>query len=348
MSESPRETFKAPHLVTFPEGMDDKDRELLLLLGQNPRMHFRELAKRLGISRQAVHRRVQALTDTGVIKPSIAMVSFSFLNAVSVAILGFSKTMSLEKVLDRLGESDHTRRVVVAGGNYLYVIGFLRNISELDNYVEFVRRTAEIPEPIVGIYNEENEDLMPYSVDGSRTPKPGDIDLSPLDFKIIGSLRDNARRPMAEIAKLVGVSTKTVRRHLEKLTSGGALDMSIPMDMTLGGDLFMVMHINLRYGADKRDVGRRLLSRRYFMDQYIRTHSNIPNLLVWVFWSDKISEVRKAVKETSEDEDVTSVMLNFAYMERMYKTWRDKLPEFEIPARGRSGSTNRPSRRKKP
>jgi DNA-binding Lrp family transcriptional regulator len=347
LSEQGRETFKASHRVAPSEEMDDTDRELLVLISQNPRMHFRELAKRLEISRQAVHRRVQALTECGVMKPSIAMVSFSFLDAVSVAVWGFSKTTSMEKTLDRLGEGDRTRRVVVAGGNYLYVIGFLRNISELDNYVEFVRRTAEIPETVVGIYNVENDDLMPYSVDGSRSQKHGDIDLSALDFKIIGSLRDDARRPMAEIAKMVGVSTKTVRRHLENLTSRGALDMSVPMDMTLGGDLFMVMHVNLKYGADKRDVGRRLLSKHYFKDQYIRTHSNLPSLLAWVLWSDKISEVRRALKETSEDKDVTSVMINFAYMERIYKTWRDRLPEFEAQARRKPGSIGPQSRRKK-
>ena len=347
MSGQGRVTFKASHRVAASEGMDDTDRELLMLIGQNPRIHFRELAKRLGISRQAIHRRVQALKESGVIKPSIAMVSFSFLDAVSVVVSGFAKTTSMEKTLDRLGEGDRTRRVVVAGGNYLYVIGFLRNISELDNYVEFVRRTAEMPEPSVGIYNEENEDLMPYSIDGSGTRRQRNIDLSPLDFKIIGSLRDDARKPMAEIAKMVGVSTKTVRRHLEKLTSGGALDMSVPMDMTLGGDLFMVMHVNLKYGADKRDVGRRLLSKHYFKDQYIRTYSNIPNLIAWVFWSDKISEVRRALRETSEDKDVTSVMLNFAYMERIYKNWRDRLPEFEVQARRNPGRIGPSSRRKK-
>src|SRR4030043_360181 len=135
--------------------MDDTDRRLLILIGANPRIHFRELAKRLGISRQAVHHRMQVLTRIGVIKGMIAGISIHYLDAVPVAVFGRSMTASIEKTLDRLGESEFSRRAVVTGGNFLYVIGFLRNISELGSYVEFVKRAGEMPEPTVGIYRSE-------------------------------------------------------------------------------------------------------------------------------------------------------------------------------------------------
>jgi DNA-binding Lrp family transcriptional regulator len=306
--------------------MDDTDRKLLVLLDSNPRIHIRELATRLGISRQAVHRRIQVLTKIGVIKGAFASISVAYLDAVPVAVFGGSRTASIEKTLDRLGGSDSTRRVVVAGGNYIYVVGYLRNISELDSYFEFVKRTAEMPEPIVGIYCLDDGLTPGYYIDGGGKRKQSYKELSPLDLKIIASLKDDARRPVAEIAEVVGVSTKTVRRHLEDMISDGSLDMSAPQDLLSGGDLFLIMHVNLRDGADKRVVGKRLLSKNYVQDQYIRTHSNLPNLLVWVFWSDKVTEIRKALKETGEDEDVLSVMLNFAYLERIYSTWLEKLP----------------------
>lgn len=322
-----RKRFNTPHGPGVLKEMDDTDRKLLILIGAEPRMHLRELAKRLGISRQAVHRRMQVLTKSGVIKGMIAGVSIPYLDAVPVAVNGISKTASIEKTLDRLEESEFSRRVVVAGGNYLYVVGLLRDISELGSYVEFVKRAAEMPEPTVGIYCLD-DGLMPnYSVDGAGKRKQSYKELSPLDLKIIASLKDNARRPIADIADMVGVTPKTVRRHLENMMSEGSLDMSVPADSQAGGDLFLIMHVNLRDGADKIEVGRRLLSKHCFQDQYIRTFSNLPSLLVWVFWSDKITEIRKVLRATSQDEDVQSVMLNFAYLERIYTTtWRDKLP----------------------
>jgi len=307
--------------------MDDTDRKLLILISANPRIHFRELAKKLGISRQAVHHRMQVLTEIGVVKGMIAGISISYLDAVPVSIFGRSKTASIEETLNRLGESEFSRRAVVAGGNFLYVVGFLRNVSELGCYVEFVKREGEMLEPTVGI-NCLDDGLSPdYPVDGVGKRKQSYKELSPLDLKIIASLKDNARRPISEIADIAGVSAKTARRHLEDMISEGSLDMSAPEDLSLGGDLFLVMHVNLRDGVDKREVGRRLLSKDYFQDQYIRTFDNLPSLLIWVFWSDKMTEIRKALKETGEDEDVQSAMLNFAYLERIYATtWRDRLP----------------------
>jgi DNA-binding Lrp family transcriptional regulator len=294
-------------------------------------VHVRELARKLGISKQAVHHRMQVLTKIGVIKGSIAGISVSYLDAIPVAIYGPSKTASVEKTLDRLGGSEFTRRAIVAGGNYFYIIGFLRDISELDGYVEFVRRTAEMSGPIVGIYCLDDGLSPGYSVDGAGSRKRNHKELSPLDLRIIASLRDNARRSAAEIADMVGASAKTIRRHLDSMISDGSLDMSVPFDGLSGGELFLIMHVRFRDGADKRVVGRRLLSKPYFQDQYIRTFSNIPDLLMWIFWSPKISDIRGALRETSCDEDVLSTMLNFAYLERLYATWRDKLPEVRAP-----------------
>jgi len=326
------ERFNTPHGPGVLKEMDDTDRRLLVLMSENPRIHFEDLAKRLGISRQAVYSRMQVLIGIGVIQGTHAAVSVPYLDAVPVGVFGRSKTASIEATLDRLGESEFTRRVVVAGGNYLYVVGFLRNISELDSYSEFVKRAAEMPEPTVGMYNLDDE-LMSYSVDGSGKRKQSYKELTPLDLRIIASLKDDARRSVADIADMVGVSTKTVRRHLEDMISDGALDLHAPMDLTSGGDLFLVMHVNLGDGADKVEAGRRLLSRCYFQDQYIRTFSNLPGFLVWAFWSDKMTEIRRALRATGEDEDVVSVMLNFAYIERIYPTWRDKLPEVRTHAR---------------
>jgi len=308
--------------------MDDTDRKLLILIAADPRLHIQELAKSLGISKQAVHHRIQVLTEIGVIKGVIAGISSLYLNAVSVTIFGRSRTASIETTLNRLGESEITGHAGVAGGNYLYVFGSLRNMSELDSYAEFVKRVAEMPEPTVGVTSLDDRLIPPYSVDGGRgKQKESYKTLSPLDLKIIASLKDDARRPIADIARMAGVTPKTAKRHLEDMVSEGSLNWSAVMDLPSGGDMLLIMHVNLRDGTDKGEVGRRLLSKHYFRDQYIRTFSNLPGFLLWIFWSDRMTEIRHVLGELGKDEDVLAVMLNFGYLERVYATWRDRLPE---------------------
>jgi DNA-binding Lrp family transcriptional regulator len=169
-------------------------------------------------------------------------------------------------------------------------------------------------------------------------------ELSPLDLKIIASLKDNARKPIADIADMVGVSARTARRHLEDMISEGSLDLAVPMDLQSGGDMLVVTHVNLRDGSDKVDVGRRLLSKYPFRDQYVRTFSNLPSLLLWVFWTDKMTEMRRAIKEIGEDADVLAVMPNFAYLERIYTTWQAKLPAVRAPPSKKARTHNLHSR----
>ena len=308
--------------------MDDTDRTLLVLFAANPRIHFKELAKSLGISRQAVHHRIQVLKETGVILGVTAGISFAYLDAVPVMVFGRSRTASVEETLDRLGESEFTRRAVVAGGNYLYVVGELRTVSELDDYVEFVRRAADMQESTVGILCFDDSLSPSYSVDGVVERKQSYKELSPLDLRIIASLKGDARRPIADIADMVGASAKTVRRHLEDMISVGSLELQVLMDNTSSGPILSAVHVNLKDGANKGEVGRRLLSKCPSHPAYVRVFSNLPGFLALVFWSDKMTEIRKVFREIGEDTDVLAVMLNFGYLERIYNTtWRDKLPE---------------------
>jgi hypothetical protein len=145
---------------------------------------------------------MQVLTNAGVFGGMPASVSIHYLGGFNVMVFGRYRTASIEKTLDRLGKSEITFRVGVCGGNYLYVTGFLTDMSNLDDYVRFVRLTAEMPEPTVGIVT-YFDGMNPDWVDGGKR-KQSYRELSALDLKIIASLRDDARTPIAKIAKNVG------------------------------------------------------------------------------------------------------------------------------------------------
>ncbi len=308
--------------------MDEVDRKLLILIGANPRIPYNDLARKLGISRQAVHHRFHALTGMGVIKGTRASISIPYLNAIPVTVFGRSRASSYGGTLDRLGTNDLTRRALVAGGNYVYVVGILREMSELDGYVDFVKAAAEMPEPTVGIYCLDDRLMPDYPVDGGGFKRKQSYrSLSAVDLKIVACLENDARRPVSEIAKMAGITPKTARKHLEGMISDGSIEFSAPMDLLPGGDLLTLVHISLREGADRTSFGRKLLRKRAFADQYIRTFSNLPGFLIWVFWSNDIAGIRKVFKEAGEDQEVLAAMPNFAFIERVYPTWRDRLPE---------------------
>jgi DNA-binding Lrp family transcriptional regulator len=311
--------------------MDDTDRRLMLLLCENPRMHYREISKKVGISRQAIHHRVQSLTETGFFSRMKAIISAKYINAVPAAIWGRSCASSIDETLDRLGECEFVGRVVVAGGNYIYVLGVLRDTTELDGYIDFVRRTAEMPEPTLGMANMD-DGVMPDWTSGWKR-KESYEELSPLDMRIIASLMGNARRPASEVAKMVGVSAKTVSRHLEAMRSEGSLDFDEPWDNPPGEDMLTVVHVVLRHEADKVKVARRLISKDPVHASYFRSFVNLPSFLLGLISSDRMSEIRTILREIGEDEDVLSVTPNLVYFERLYSNWAERLTAGMTPAK---------------
>jgi len=324
--------------------MDDTDRKLIMLLVADPRIHLQELATRLGISKQAVHRRMGHLKGIGVIQSMTAGISYPYLNAVPVAVFGQVRTAPSEKMLNELGECEFTRRVVVAGGNYLYVVGELREISELDDYSEFVKRATGMSEPTVGVFCLDDGLWKDYPVDGIVKRKQSYRKLSSLDLRIIASLRKDARRPVEEIADLVGASPKTVRKHLEDMVSEGSLEMHTFTDAYLVGDMCLIGHLSLKPGSGKVDVARRLLSECQFQEAYFRTYANLPGFLMLVFWSNNMAEIREIIRRIGEDKDVASLMMNISYLQRLYATWRDELPEVQAPHPSTEGERSPHSR----
>jgi DNA-binding Lrp family transcriptional regulator len=321
--------------------MDDTDRELLMLIVTNPRISFRDLAKRLGITKQAAYRRLHTLRESGVVEDMTADISIPYLDAVPVAVFGRSKAPSVLKTFDRLGECEFTRRVIAGCGNYIYVNGILRDLSELDGFVDFVERVAELQDVTIGTYSPD-PGLMPhYVVDGITNRRPNYRKLSDLDLRIIISLKGDVRKPVKDIASELGVSVKTVKRHLDLMMSEGSLELHVRTDSPLAGDLMFVVHVTVRDGADKAAVGRRLLSKYSFKDAFFVHYSNVPTHLAWIFWTGRLSEMRKILTAVDEDEDIVALMPNLGYLMRIYSTWQDKLPQHLIQKSMESGTRGR-------
>jgi len=319
------ERFNSSHFIGVFEDMDDIDRKLLMLINENVRMPVREMAGRLGMSRQAVQKRLGTLRAKGAFKNISACISRNYLGATVVLIFGRSSKEPVWEALHRLGESEFTLHAFVAGGNYLYVTGFLRDISELDGYAEFVRLKAEMPATTVGIFS-LHAGIMPDRVDGLKK-KQSYKELTPLDLRIIASLRGDARRPLEEIADITEVSARTVDRHLEDMISDGSLEFDVPWDLIPGMDMITLIHVKLREGADRVEVGRRLYSKRSFDALWVRTFSNLPDHLLCVLSESRTDEIRKVLTEIRGDQDVLSMMPNHAYFECVFPTWRDRLTE---------------------
>lgn len=316
--------------------MDETDRRLMVLVAENPRTPYRDLADKLGVSVQAIHRRIQLLMKMGVIRGFSAGISIRYLHAVPIMIFGKSNTLSAEETVKKIGTNDMSSSVLVAGGNILYVSALLKGLSDLERYVEFIRKAADMPQPTVGIYSTD-AGLAPDFMDGGKkTPEEGG-ELTPLDRRIIAALQPDCRRPVAEVAKDIGVSSRTVSRRLQNMIDDGTIDLVVPMDPTYTGQIVSIVHIHLNEGVDKRGVGASWINRFAPSLWYLRSFTNLPGFLMCIVLTNTTGELRGILREIGKDPGVKSIVPNVWFADYIFTTWRDRLVASTV-SKGKRGT----------
>jgi DNA-binding Lrp family transcriptional regulator len=293
--------------------VDRTDVALCLTLMSNSRTPYHELAANLGLSINAVHKRIGAMAKIGIIRAFTAHPSLASVGAVTVWVYGRSEAPHPSDAHQRLKADERTYWVANSGGGFLYVGGYLREISELDEFVDFVRREGGISNPTVGI--------VPSATSRGRNER-----LHQLDYQILASLRKDSRRPASEVAAEVKASAKTVHRRLEWMVEKGLVDFTIDFYPDASNDIVAICHIETARGTDRKKVLEAM--RKNFQQNLLveMIFSNMPNLVVLFLWTNSMKQMEDLRERVAASEGVGSITLNVLQIGYMFETWRDRFP----------------------
>ena len=300
--------------------MDETDLILSKMLLFNSRTPYRALAEALGLSVNAVHKRIQSMVEEGVIRGFTTKVSLIPLGAYHVFLHGRSEAKSTYSIMDDLGSHDSVYWVTLSGGNYVYVGAHLREIQELPSVSEFVGRVGRMP------------DLNAWIVHEYFSGKGGPIEelIRPIDWEILASLRYDSRKPVSKIAEEIGVSSRTVRRRLAHLVEEGIVDFSIAWYPDSSNDINAVIHLDVDASSAQGVVDRYTAEYQpnaLFAWRFI-SH---PSKVVAFLWAPSMSRMRELTVRIGGDEAFSSTTPTVLYAGGLYETWRDRLVEEHAP-----------------
>ncbi len=299
--------------------MDERDILLSLLLQTNSRLSYQELATKLGISVNAVHKRTKDMIDAGIIRVFSARLNSMFVNALNVWVFGHSEVPSTSNLQERLHSDDSTYWVGLASGNFVYVGAYIQSLAKLEEYVSFVRKEARMPDPVVGMIGGGAFATRPEPPHERRSKG-----LHPLDYQIIYSLHKNSRKPLSDVAEELRVSAKTVRRRLTRMIEEGLVELSIEWYPDVSNDVVTMFHLQLAPSADKGRVYGVLEKYRPNV-LFSVAFSNLPNLMLSFVWTNTMKELKDLQKRIQDEAVFESVMPNVLYTGYMFDTWRDKI-----------------------
>lgn len=179
--------------------------------GRSPRgsesLSPRRLAKTLGVTAETVRERVARMERERVIAGYALMPNVRHLGlSVHQYFLRGGPEASAEELVAKLDGFDGLLGVYTFLGGTSAVAFAHRGASDRERKLRLLRSLASPTE------------IVDFSEAEFPAPKR---ELSPLDWRLLRALRSDARRPLVEVAKDVGVSSRTVKRRYERMMSDG-------------------------------------------------------------------------------------------------------------------------------
>ncbi len=292
--------------------MDPTDLALCKMFLENSRVSIREVGDKLDLSVAAVHGRLQALRDEGIIKAFTARINLVALGATLALVWGIAGRPSNDEILDRLKRDEHVYWLAFAGARFLYVGTYLRSAAELDAVVSYVTKEADIREPTVG--------LIPM---GAGLPDEPVLDR--LDCRILRALHRDARKSVADVAEEIGISAKTVGRRLNRMVAENRAELSMEWYPDAANDVISMWHLEVDPSAS-REEATALLTNRYGRNLlFTMLMSNLPRSLILGTWTGSMKELRDLQGRLGREKTLARVVPNVLYTGYMLDTWRDSL-----------------------
>jgi len=300
--------------------MDEIDLKIILLLMNNSRLTYREISDYLGLSVNAIYKRVQLLIDLRVIEKFSAKLKPYAINAIYTFIFGQSNAQDMNKAIAELEKHDNTWQIALSSRNYMYIGAILENIHQLDEYSSFISQAAEIQSPKVGLLSGVHYIApIPYIVPRSRAMK-----YDKLDLEIIRSLHNDSRKPISEVADEVDSTSNTVRRRLTRMIEEGIIELSIDFNPEASNDIFATFQIAVKPSVDKNEIAQ-LLNEKYHPNLfYCWTFSNLPNIILCWVWANNTKELTELV-ENIKMENIDSIIFDIMYKVYYFDTWKEKI-----------------------
>jgi DNA-binding Lrp family transcriptional regulator len=311
--------------------MDKIDRQMLVMLGRNPRTTYRQLAEQLHLSIPALQRRLQTMESTKQIVCYHALVNLEAMNGVRTIVFGQMAGKMDSDMLSKIERQGSIHTVSYGGLNNVYLLAHLRHILELDNVTAVAQDVCKISNPSVVIFGYGSIiSTYPPTIDDSRK---GDVStLSEIDYRIIKSLHYNARKPISTIAKEVDLSAKTVRKRLSRMIDNNLLELRTITSIEGSGVLVFFVVVRVKDSESRPAILKKIRDDPQFYVESSILVSNASNQLFFEMQTETVNEMSRVVEDIRGLKEVESVSPDLIQKAYYFDIWRDQMLE-EIKTR---------------
>jgi DNA-binding Lrp family transcriptional regulator len=205
--------------------LDRIDKEIIReFLNVSSRTSYRALARKYGLSPNAIKNRVEKLVEQGVILEfQVFLASEVAGYEVLFGLVYTDGTENCEEFIPKVGSSPMVGTVctlIVPEGGAYFLYGRCMGPSQLAELGGMLRALSEVVK--VDLH------MAAHRIRGTK------IEFSKQQLMVLRFLQQDSRMRVEEIAKRTGTSTKTTRRILKELEAGNGVHYSIRVNPSAG------------------------------------------------------------------------------------------------------------------
>ncbi len=220
----------------------------------------------------------------------------------------------MDKVRAAVSRDDRTYWFCVASGNFVYVGGYIRSLTELTAYMEMVKKECMIPSPVVGIV---------------ATPEPTpdvDLNLLPIDYRIAQELSGDSRLDISQVSERLGISAKTARRRLQRMTDLKLIEQSIEWYPDSSNDIIAIFHVKIKDDHSILEAFNAIGPYKPNLLFQI-VYTNVPGLILCYIWTNNTKGLKEIYDKLEKEPFCDHIVPNILLTGNIFETWREKLLE---------------------
>jgi len=221
-------------MKTASNFMDLKDRRILYELDKNARISYAQLGRKIGLSTEVVHYRVNKLQEEGILKQFQTVVNYSKLGLIHFKICLSFNGISLkneEEIYSEINTISQVVWIAKCQGDWDCMISCtVNNLEELDRIKDKIiaisnqyisKKSISVSSNIWSFPRKYliKEKYKEYYKTNNKESRIDDVDL-----KLLRVLSKDARKPIIDISQELGLNVKTITSRIKKLLKSGIIN----------------------------------------------------------------------------------------------------------------------------
>ncbi len=210
--------------------LDLKNRKILYELDVNSRQSFKDIAKKVGLSKDAVAYRINQLQDAGVIKKFHTIIDNGKLGYIPFRLYLRLQNTTAEieqEMIDFFRQQQEVIWLVSIDGEYsIGLATYVKSIREMNQFWKklLARYRNYIAERWLTIYTKVSYYPRAFLIGKKQNfdeyicfTEPEEANVADVDIRILKLLAPDSRLPLVEIARKLRITPKTAAKRISDL-----------------------------------------------------------------------------------------------------------------------------------